>query len=235
MAFILELLRKKNSQPICSVEDSNFKTYGRVIKEIDFSSCLSYMTVKTQIPQSGNVYVASVPELETKEIVSEVSLEIYGGNEIQIGYCNGRNSSLNGMEYHKGSEVFVAVTDCFLFLGHIWDMVHNRYESNAAEVFFVRAGQAIELYQTTLHLSPCKVYEEGFKSIIILPKGTNSDFEAPIKTNSKEGEILFKKNKWIITHPEWEPLYKQGVKAGIMGERIHLYYIEENESKESSI
>lgn len=232
MSGVIEVLKKKNNCPIFSVEEDNFKTYGRVIEAINFSPCISYMISKTVIPKEGNIYQPTVTELEIEEVVSSASLEIYGGNEIQIGYCNGNNSYLNGMEYHKGSEVLVAVTDCMLFLGHIWDMVHNQYEADKAEVFFVKAGQAIELYQTTLHLSPCKVYEEGFKSIIILPRGTNFDFEIPARAKTEEGQILLKKNKWIITHPDWEPLVKQGVKSGIAGERIYLNYILETESKE---
>ncbi len=35
---------------------------------------------------------------------------------IQIGYCNGRNTTYNGFEYHKGSEINIAVTDFMLVL-----------------------------------------------------------------------------------------------------------------------
>lgn len=229
MSMITVLLTKLNHRPIYNIEEERFKTYGRALTAIDFSSSIDFIINQTDIPEEGNIYQASVDALEAEEIVSVVSLEVYGGNEIQIGYCNGRNSGLNGLEYHKGSEVFVAVTDCMLILGHLWDVVHNQYESDQAEVFFVKAGQAVELYQTTLHLSPCKVYEQGFQSIIILPRGTNYDFDAPIKTRLEEGQILFKKNKWMIAHTEWEPLLRQGVKPGILGERIVLNYIEETE------
>ena len=43
----------------------------------------------------------------------------FGEMEIQIGYCNGHNSMLNALEYHKSSEINVAATDAVLLLGSI--------------------------------------------------------------------------------------------------------------------
>lgn len=229
MSYILELLKKQNKRYIFDVKEKRFETYGRVIEGIEFSPLISYMVSNTDIPEEGNIYQPSLPDLERKEITTIISYEIYGGMDIQIGYCNGKNSGLNGMEYHKGSEVLVAVTDCLLFLGHIWDLEDNQYNPHKAETFFVKAGEAVELYQTTLHLSPCRVYEKGFKAIIILPKGTNLDFEEPVSAKTEEGQILLKKNKWIITHKDWEPLLRQGVKPGISGERISLYYLSDTD------
>ena len=34
-----------------------------------------------------------------------------------IGYCNGKNRKLNALEYHRSSEVNVAVTDMILLTG----------------------------------------------------------------------------------------------------------------------
>ena len=41
----------------------------------------------------------------------------YGGLEIQIGYCNGNNKKLNAVEYHRSSELDIAVDDLILLLG----------------------------------------------------------------------------------------------------------------------
>ena len=49
----------------------------------------------------------------------------YGGMDIQVGYCNGRNTTYNGFEYHKGSEINIAVTDFMLVLGHTWEIRDN--------------------------------------------------------------------------------------------------------------
>ena len=98
----------------------------------------------------------------------------YGGMDIQVGYCNGRNTTYNGFEYHKGSEINIAVTDFMLVLGHTWEIRDNTYRVEDAKVFFVEKGTAIEMYQTTLHLSPCRVTDKGFKYIVILHRGTNT-------------------------------------------------------------
>ncbi len=219
-----KLLSEINGMNICEISSEEFKTFGRVVKGIDFSILQEYMN-KTEIPTNGNVYVASTPEMEVLEIKSQIQNEIYGGMPIQIGYCNGSNSTYNGFEYHKCSEINYAVTDYMLVVGHVWDMVENKYNSADAQVFFVPKGTAFEFYQTTLHLAPCKTADDGFKAVIVLAKGTNTTdgFEKPqIKT--PEGEILHVKNKWIICHKDRMPLVSQGVKTYLEGENIQLKY-----------
>ena len=90
--------------------------------------------------------------------MEQVKNGLYGGMDIEIGYCNGRNTTYNGFEYHKGSEINVAVTNFMLVLGHVWEIKDNTYRVEDARVFFVPRGTAIEMYQTTLHLSPCLLY-----------------------------------------------------------------------------
>ncbi len=218
-------LKKVNDVEIYSVFSQEFKTYGRVISGYDFSKLRSYMEDSTQIPDSGNVYVASVPEMEKFDIVNTVQNEIYGGMPIQVGYCNGKNTTYNGFEYHKGSEINIAVTDFMLVLGHTWLIEGDgTYKVEDAEVFFVPQGTAIEMYQTTLHLSPCRVFDKGFKGIVILPKGTNTPLDK--KPDNKEGEnkLLLQRNKWVIAHKDREPLIKQGAFPGLIGANKELKY-----------
>jgi hypothetical protein len=210
--------------PIYPVTDEAFRTYGNVVTDYDFSELISYMETSTEIPENGNVYVASVPEMESMQTAKTVSDFLYGGMPIEVGYCNGRNTTYNGFEYHKGSEINVAVTDFMLVLGHTWLIKHNAYRVEDAQVFFVPKGTAIEMFQTTLHLSPCRVCDEGFKGIVILPKGTNTPLEK--KSEKREGEerLLLQRNKWVIAHPEREPLIKQGAFPGMLGENKELKY-----------
>ena len=144
---------------------------------------------------------------------------------IQIGYCNGRNSTYNGFEYHKGSEINVAVTDFMLVLGHTWLIAKDgTYKVEDATVFFVPKGTAIEMFQTTLHLSPCKVTDEGFKGVVVLPKGTNTPLDKKPEDKTGENKLLLQRNKWVIAHPEREPLIKQGAFPGLIGENKELKY-----------
>ena len=52
----------------------------------------------------------------------ELSDGIYGQMGIQLGYCNGHNKKLNALEYHRDSEVNLAVTDLVLLLGRQQDI-----------------------------------------------------------------------------------------------------------------
>ncbi len=224
MNNMLENLNAVNDVPVLSVFDPAFAPYGRVIEGCDFSRADEYMLEKTDIPESGNIYVPSVPELEESELKSDIENTLYGSMPVQIGFCNGRNTTYNGFEYHKCSEINYAVTPFMLVLGHVWDIRDNTYDIRSAQVFFVPAGTAIEMYQTTLHLSPCRVCDEGFKDIVILSRGTNTPLEYKKTNADPESVLLLQRNKWVIAHPEREPLIKQGAHPGVIGENKELFY-----------
>lgn len=224
MNNMLEILNAVNDVPVLSVFDPAFAPYGRVIEGCDFSRADEYMLEKTDIPESGNIYVPSVPELEESELKSDIENTLYGSMPVQIGFCNGRNTTYNGFEYHKCSEINYAVTPFMLVLGHVWDIRDNTYDIRSAQVFFVPAGTAIEMYQTTLHLSPCRVCDEGFKDIVILSRGTNTPLEYKETNADPESVLLLQRNKWVIAHPEREPLIKQGAHPGVIGENKELFY-----------
>jgi hypothetical protein len=208
--------------PFYHIEDSKFKHYGKVINEYDFNELETYMDSLT-IPQDQNVYVASVTEMENTIIKNQLQEAFYGEMSIQIGYCNGPNSTLNGLEYHKSSEINIAITDMVLLLGKVQEVENNVFHSNDVIAFFVPKGTAVELYSTTLHFAPCKVNNEGFKTIVILPKGTNDPLSTNIQKRTKEDELLFMKNKWLIAYPEREQLINKGAHPGIKGENIKVY------------
>lgn len=215
----LEKLRKINDH--IKIEDANsesFLKYGKIIDGYDFKELEEYMEKETGVPENGNIYIASDLKMENTKLKEILENEFYGEMPIEIGYCNGKNSKLNGLEFHKGSEINIAVTDFILLLGHLKDIRENKYDSSKIEAFYIKKGTAIQLYETTLHLSPCKVLEEGFKCIVILPKGTNE----PLKNDkgNYRDKILLAKNKWLIAHPEGKLLIEKGAYVGIYGEQI---------------
>ena len=229
----LEELRKKNSVCIKSVKDPAFLSYGRVIEGHDFSDLISYMQEKTEVPSEGNVYVASVPGMEALPSAEVIKKVVFGDMPIQIGYCNGRNTTLNGFEYHKAAELNIAVTDLMLFLGHSWDIGPGlSYPGDKAEVFFVEKGTAVEMFGTTLHLSPACACEGGFKDVVVLPRGVNTPLseaeknacDAAFAAGDYEARLLLQRGKWVIAHPERQPLIKQGACPGVSGENTELKY-----------
>ena len=222
---MLSRLNDVNDVNILSVFDDAFKTYGNIVSGYDFTELVSYMQESTAIPENGNVYVASVEAMEAFPVVKDVESYFYGGMPIQVGYCNGRNTTYNGFEYHKGSEINIAVTDFMLVLGHTWLIAEDgTYKVEDAQVFFVPKGTAIEMFQTTLHLSPCRVCDEGFKGVVILPRGTNTPLDKKPENPAGEDKLLLQRNKWVIAHKEREPLIKQGAFPGLIGENKELKY-----------
>ena len=221
---MLEHLNKVNDVKIYSVFDAEFKPYGRVVNGYDFSALVDFMKTSTPIPEQGNIYIASVAELEKCEVKDEIESVLYGGMPVQIGYCNGRNSTYNGFEYHKGSEINIAVTPFMLVLGHVWEIEDGKFFVGNEKVFFVPEGTAIEMYETTLHLSPCKVSDDGFKDVVILQRGTNTPLENKHQNGDGESALLLQRNKWVIAHKDREPLVKQGAHVGLIGENKELLY-----------
>ncbi|WP_246625147.1 DUF4867 family protein [Fictibacillus nanhaiensis] len=218
-------ITKKNNFSVLSIDDSSFTTYGKVITGYDFTDLCRTMEHFTTIPERENSYVASDPLLEGDPIKQRLESNFYGEMKVQIGYCNGRNSTLNGLEYHKGSEINIAVTDMVLLLGQVQDIVNNTFHSKNVRAYFIPKGTAIELYETTLHFAPCKVHDSGFKCIVILPEGTNSPLETPLaerKNITDEDKLLFMKNKWLLAHPDRKPLIEKGAHPGIIGENLEV-------------
>ncbi|MBP5447424.1 MAG: DUF4867 family protein, partial [Treponema sp.] len=64
------------------------------------------------------------------------------------------------------------------------------------------------------------VNPDGFRVVIILPKGTNLD-KPKISDIDKEDKLLWAANKWLIAHPETSEA-KQGAFVGLQGPNINL-------------
>ena len=171
----LEELNIRNDVEIISIRDDRFSRYGRIVEGFDVSGLIRCMEEDTVIPEKGNIYVPSLKELEDLPVSREIEKLIYKGTPIQVGYCNGRNSTYNGFEYHKAIEVHVAVDDFMLVMGHCYDISDDlKYSVDQAEVFYIERGTVFEIFGTTLHLSPLRVSDRGFRNVVILPRGTNT-------------------------------------------------------------
>ena len=202
---------------IQEVSAHSFKEYGKVVTGYCFASLLKEME-HTPLPKDV-IYVASVEELEALPVAKELQERGFGGLPIQIGYCNGDNKKLNAVEYHRNSEIVIAVTDIILLLGMQQDIGEDMtYDSSHIEAFLVPAGTGVELYATTLHYAPCTASGNGFRSVVVLPKGTNTELTFA-KADGPEDRLITAKNKWLIAH---EDAQIDGAFCGILGENIAL-------------
>lgn len=204
---------------IKKVTDQEFKKYGQVLKNYDCSELLEKMK-ETPLP-SDVIYEPSIKELEALKIAEDLRIREFGELPIQIGYCNGNNYLLNAVEYHRSSEINVAVTDLILLLGWQQDIEEDySYDTSKIEAFLVPAGTIIEVYATTLHYAPCNANDIGFKCVVVLPKDTNLSLENKIE-KSGEDALLFARNKWLIGHKDTN-LGEQGAFIGLKGENLSI-------------
>ncbi len=202
---------------IYNVNGEEFRRYGKVWN----IPCEKLKRDMKHAPLPDDViYTPSDEVLEAD--VDEVELirnQVYGGMPIQVGYCNGHNQKLNAVEYHRDSEVNIAVTDMILLLGLLPDVTDDFvYDTSKVEAFFVPKGTVVEMYSTTLHYAPCGVDGAGFKAIVVLPKGTNTEIDFPL-AKSGENVLMTAKNKWLIAHPDAKI---EGAFEGLVGENVEV-------------
>lgn len=201
------------------VTDPAFGAYGKIVTGYEIGELLKKME-ETPLPEDV-IYVASVQELEELSVSKEMEKNLYGQMPIQVGFCNGHNKKLNAAEYHRNSEINIAATDLVLILGKQQDITPEyTYDSGNMEAFLIPRGTVVEVYATTLHYAPCHTQEGGFRCVVILPQGTNTDLTPLDKTVNKEDKLLLAKNKWLIGHEEGG-LPKEAY-IGITGENLSI-------------
>ena len=206
---------------IHSVYDPEFAAYGQVVSGLD-EAVREIVEGLKRTPLPAQVgYVPSEPILEELPRAEDIRLHCFGGIPTQLGWCNGHNTKLNCLEYHKSSEFNVGVYDFVLLLGLQSEMEGGIFDTAKTKAFRVPAGVLVEVYATSLHYAPCHTDENtGFQVLIALPEHTNTARpNIPIKT--KEDAIMTACNKWLLPHPD-SPEAKSGAAVGLKGENIDI-------------
>jgi hypothetical protein len=207
-----------------SVFDKSFREFGQIIKGYDFLKLLKTLEESTPMPEDGVVYVTSEPKLESLPVFKDLARGYFGGMPIQLGYCNGHNTKLNGLEYHRDSEVNIAASDIIVLIGRQADIDPDNFtfDTSKTRAFFAPAGTAFEFYATTLHYAPCEANPAGFKVGVALPRGTNE--KKPRRgAKTEEDKLLAAANKWLLVHPE---AAARGLYTGLVGENIDVSSIQ---------
>ena len=211
---------------IKSVFSHSFEKYGKVLTGYDVTALLKKLDETTKKPDNAVIYEPGDAGLEALPIAKEFSDNAYGGMPIQVGYCNGNNTKLNCLEWHRGSELNIPSNDMVLLLAPLQSVKNGKLNTSAVEAFYVPKGTVVEVYETTLHYAPCnavkngEVSKEGFRVIIVLPKDTNTEKPA-IKEIDFEDKLLWARNKWLIAHPDSNEA-KQGAFVGLSGINIDI-------------
>ena len=204
---------------IKSVFDQEFSVYGRVLEGYDFTEIIDILVKTSEKPGDKTIYIPSESNLEAAEVFKALSDSFYGGMPIQAGYCNGSNAALNCLEYHRGSEINIAADDIVLLVASLQKVKEGKLNTSQVEAFLAPAGTAVQLYETTLHYAPCNAPgRDGFRVVIILPLGTNTEKPVIVNRNTEDA-LLWAKNKWLMAHKE-SPEAGQGAYIGLSGPNI---------------
>ena len=206
---------------IHSVFDPEFKPYGQVVTGMEDTVQEILTALATTPCPEGTGYVPFDPVLQELPATTEISEHCFGGMPVQLGWCNGHNTKLNCLEYHRDSEFNLGTEDFILLLARQEEIVDGILDTAKVKAFRVPAGVLVECYATTLHYAPCHADPaKGFRVLVALPWLTNTD--RPLMENkTPEDAILTARNKWLLAHPE-SPEALSGAKVGLSGENIDI-------------
>lgn len=187
---------------IYSVFDPEFKAYGQIVTGLD-GTVKEILSVLKDAPQPEGVdYVPEYAPLQKLSAAEAVSSHLYGGMPVQLGWCNGHNTKLNCLEYHRDSEFNLGTEDFILLLAKQDEIVDGVLDTAKIKAFRAPAGVMVEVYATTLHYAPCHCDpKKGFRVLVALPKGTNTD-KPEMVNQMPEDKHLWARNKWLLAHPE---------------------------------
>ena len=98
------------------------------------------------------------------------------------------------------------VTDAVFFWATQEELEGNHFDSRKAMAFFVPEGTCFFLKPMVLHLAPSATDKNGFRSIIILEKGTNTPLGELDGSNEPQREVLFMPlNLWYTLPTPFSP------------------------------
>ena len=206
---------------IYSVFDPEFKPYGQVVDGME-ETVQEILDVLKDAPQGAGVdYVPEYEPLQELPAMVEISEHCYSGMPVQLGWCNGHNTRLNCLEYHRDSEFNLGTEDFILLLAKQDEIESGVLNTAKVKAFKVPAETLVEVYATTLHYAPCHCdASKGFRVLVALPQRTNTDKPA-ISNKSSEDKRLWARNKWLLAHPDSSEA-QQGAYIGLVGENIDI-------------
>ena len=207
---------------IYPVTAPEFAPYGRVITgyETECEAVVAALSASTPLPE-GTDYLAEDPALQNLPESAALGASLFGGMPFQMGWCNGHNTKLNCLEYHRDSEFNLGTGDFILLLAKQDEIVDGKLDTAKVKAFRVPAGTLVEVYATTLHYAPCHTDPtRGFKVLVALPKGTNTDKPA-LAVKGGDDAYLWACNKWLLAHAESSEA-GQGAAVALTGVNIDI-------------
>ncbi len=204
---------------ILSVFSDAFRPYGRVVEGYPTAGLVEALK-KTPLPE-GTGYVPREELLHAAPEAEAIGTALYGGMPFQLGWCNGHNTRLNCLEYHRDSEFNLGTEDFILLLGLQSDIRDGKLDTATVKAFKVPAGVLVEVYATSLHYAPCHADpDKGFRVMVALPENTNTDYRPQGGANEAD-RLLWARNKWLLAHAD-SPEAREGAVIALTGENIDI-------------
>ncbi len=204
---------------ILSVYDDAFRPYGRVVTGYPVDGLMKALA---ETPcTDAVVYEPRIEALHQAENAEAIGEALYGGMPFQFGFCNGVNTKLNCLEFHRDSEFNLGTEDFILLVARLDDVVDGMLDTGKVMAFKAPAGVMVECYATTLHYAPCSAkLGQGFRVLIALPDKTNTDYRPEGGANAMD-KMLWARNKWLLAHPESSEA-AQGAVVALTGVNIDI-------------
>ncbi|MBQ8555956.1 MAG: DUF4867 family protein [Clostridia bacterium] len=204
---------------ILSIYDDAFRPYGRVVEGYPVEGILKALA---ETPcTDAVVYEPRIESLHAAENAEAIGEALYGGMPFQFGFCNGHNTKLNCLEFHRDSEFNLGTEDFILLVAKQDDIVDGVLDTAKVKAFKAPAGVMVECYATTLHYAPCQASKDkGFRVLIALPDKTNTDYRPEGGANTMD-KMLWARNKWLLAHPESSEA-AQGAVVALTGVNIDI-------------
>ena len=186
---------------IYGIDAPEFAEFGKVLEGYDTAPLLDALNKSTPLPD-GTAYVAEEPALQSLDAAKTLAPSLYGGLPVQFGWCNGHNTKLNCLEYHRDSEFNLGTEEFVLILAKEGDVKAGKLDTSLCKAFRVPAGVLVEVYATSLHYAPCHTDPaKGFRVMVALPKGTNVG-TCETAGKAAEDKLLWASNKWLLAHAD---------------------------------
>ena len=207
---------------IYPVTAPEFAPYGRVITGYEEACAAITAALESHTPlPEGTDYVPEEPALQNLPEAAALGTALFGGMPCQFGWCNGHNTKLNCLEYHRDSEFNLGTEDFILLLARQEAIENGMLDTGKVKAFRVPAGVLVEVYATTLHYAPCHTDPaKGFRVLVALPAGTNTA-KPDIRPLTEEDKLLRACNKWLLAHPDSAEA-ADGAYVGLTGENIDI-------------
>ena len=108
-------------------------------------------------------------------------------------------------------------------MAHRWEIEDGKLDTACVKAFRVPAGTLVEVFNTTLHYTPCMVDDGGFQVMVALPAGTNGPRPeaAADMPAAGDGYCYWKADKWVLCHVD-SPKAAEGGYVGLIGKNLDI-------------